>query len=168
MKKSNKKLLIIGHARHGKDTTAELLKELYGYTFESSSVAASKIFLFETLKGKYNYDTIEECFEDRINHRAEWHTLIANYNTPNKAALAAKILETSDIYVGMRSDVECIECLNQGIFNLIIGVWDYRKDLEHKGSFDINIWERSDIIIPNCGTLADLRQKIILLAPLFV
>ena len=75
-----KTLLIVGHARHGKDTVAEYLRELFGYNFESSSQAASRIFLFDALKEKYGYESPEDCFEDRVNHRAEWHDLIVEYN----------------------------------------------------------------------------------------
>ena len=34
---ANPKLLIIGHARHGKDTVAEILRDTHGYDFVSSS-----------------------------------------------------------------------------------------------------------------------------------
>lgn len=163
-----KKLLIIGHARHGKDTVAEMLKDSLGYKFESSSVAASRIFLYDVLKEIYGYKSPEECFEDRVNHRAEWHDLICDFNKDDKGALAKEILKDSDIYVGMRSNAECESCLNQGVFDLVIGVWDPRKDLEHKGSFDIDIWQKSDILIPNSGTLEDLRARVEKLKPLLV
>ena len=160
------KLLIIGHARHGKDTVAQELKDLYGYTFESSSVVASRIFLYDTLKEKYGYTSPEQCFEDRANHRAEWHDLICEYNKDDKARLAKDILKNADIYVGMRSDEECEECLRQGVFDLVIGVFDPRKPLEPRDSFNINIWDRSDIIIPNHQGLAELRNRILKLEPL--
>lgn len=163
-----KNLLIIGHARHGKDTVAEILNVEYGYNFESSSVAASRIFLYAALKNKYGYQSFDECFEDRLNHRPEWYDLICKYNLEDKARLAKDILKTSNIYVGMRSNVEVEECLKQGIFDLIIGVYDYRKSEEHKGSFDINIWEKSDLIIPNSGTLEDLKNRILKLSTLFI
>ena len=92
-----KKLLIIGHARHGKDTVAEFLKELFGYTFKSSSVAASEIFLYDSLKAKYDYMDPIQCFEDRVNHRQEWHNLICDYNKEDKARLAKGILANSDM-----------------------------------------------------------------------
>lgn len=161
-----KRLLIIGHARHGKDTFAEYLQEIYGFTFKSSSQAAADIFIYDTLKDKYGYTSSEECFEDRVNHRKEWHDLICAYNTPDKARLAKEILSTSDIYIGMRSNAEVEECLRQNVFDLVIGVYDYRKDEEDKSSFDINIWERADIVIPNSGTLNDLRNRVVKLQPM--
>lgn len=153
-------ILLIGHGQHGKDTAAGYFKELFGYKFESSSIAASRIFLFDILKEKYGYKDEMECFEDRINHRKEWHDLICEYNKDDKARLAKEILKDSHLYVGMRSDEECKECLKQGLFSWVIGIYDYRKPLEGTGSFDINIWERSDIIIPNSSTPEDLKERI--------
>lgn len=163
-----KKLLIIGHARHGKDTVAEMLRDKFGYVFQSSSYAAAKIFLFDALKDKYGYTTFSECFEDRVNHRAEWHDLICEYNKTDKARLAMDIMEYSDIYVGMRSDTELQQCLRLGIFDMVIGVYNPREPLEPASSFDIDIWKHSDIIIPNSGTLQDLEQRILLLKNILI
>lgn len=156
----NKKFLIIGHMRHGKDTVADMLKEILGLTFESSSVAASRIFLFDVLKDQYGYKTPEECFKDRVNHRQEWHDLICEFNKNDKALLAKAILAKSDIYVGMRSNEEIIECKSQGVFDLVIGVFDPRKPLENPTSFDVDLWKECDLIIPNAGTLEDLERKV--------
>ena len=156
-----KKLLIIGSARHGKDTTAEFLKDLYGYDFKSSSQAAADIFLYDLLKDKYGYKTSEECFEDRVNRRAEWYDAICEYNREDKARLAKEILKTSNVYVGMRDPDEIEECIKQGLFDFIIGVYNPRIPEEDKSSFRINIWEKSDVVLPNAGTLDDLKKKVI-------
>jgi hypothetical protein len=161
-----KRILLIGHARHGKDTTAEMLQEIYGYSFKSSSQAAADIFIYETLKDKLGYKTSVECFEDRVNHRKLWHDLICEYNLEDKARLAKEILKTSSMYVGMRSNAEIDACLEQGLFDFVIGVYNYRIPEEPKDSFDINLQERSDFIIPNSGSLNDLRNRIIKLKPL--
>jgi hypothetical protein len=161
-----KKVLIIGSARHGKDTVAEIMKDLFDYTFESSSVAAARIFLFEALKGKYGYRTFNQCFEDRVNHRKEWHDLICEFNKDDKARLAKEIMKESDMYVGMRSNAEISECLRQGVFDIIIGVYNPHLPEESKESFDINLWEMADIVIPNAGTIHDLGNKVALLGPL--
>lgn len=161
-----KKLLIIGHKRHGKDTVAEFLMKHFGYTFESSSQAASRIFLFDALKEKYGYKTPEECFEDRVNRRAEWYDLICEYNKKDKTALAREIMKESGMYVGMRSNIEVEECLSQDIFDLVIGVYDPRKPLEDVDSFNIDMWEKADIIIPNGASLSELERKVKLLKPI--
>lgn len=150
------KILIIGHAGHGKDTFANILFDLYGLNFKSSSFAAAEIFIYDILKDIYGYKNMDECFIDRVNHRAEWYDLIDVYNLKDGARLAKKLLEDSDIYVGMRSDREIKACKEQKIFDLVIGLYDPRKPEESKKSFKINLWENSDIIIPNSGTIPDL------------
>lgn len=157
----NIKLLILGHARHGKDTFAEILNEEFGLKFESSSKAAADIFIYDVLKDKYGYKTPEECFEDRVNHRGEWHELICDYNIDDKAKLAKSILERADCYVGMRSRYEIEECLNQKLFDLIIWVdASDRLPLESSDSFNIDI-SNADVIIPNNGTYEEFRDKVI-------
>jgi dephospho-CoA kinase len=153
-------LLIIGHARHGKDTVAQMIKDMFGFSFVSSSQAAADIFIYQRLKDKYGYSTPQECFEDRVNHRAEWHDLICEYNFEDKARLAKAILKRADIYVGMRSNEEIQECIRQGLFDYIIGVYDPRKPHEAKDSFNINLFEEADLIIPNGGSLGLLESKV--------
>lgn len=162
----HKKLLIVGHARHGKDTAAEMIQDQFGFSFESSSQTASRIFLFDKLKKKYGYKTPEECFEDRGKHRTEWYNEIYAYNKTDRARLAKDIIANADIYVGMRDTDEINECRKQGVFDMVIGVFDPRKDLEPSASFNINLWEVSDIIISNAIGLTELRNKIKLLEPL--
>ena len=136
----NKKILILGHARHGKDTFAEILRDQFGLKFKSSSVAASEIFLYDTLKEKYGYTSPEECFEDRVHHRQEWHELIVDYNKDDRARLAKDILKDADCYVGMRSGLEIDECKKQGLFDIIVWVdASERLPLEPKESFNIDL-----------------------------
>lgn len=154
------KLLIIGHCRHGKDTVAEMIRDMFGLTFQSSSQAAADIFIYDRLKDKYGYKTPEECFEDRMNHRAEWHDLICDYNKDDKARLAKDIIEMDDIYVGMRSDAEIQECVKQGLFDYVIGVYDPRKPHEPKDSFNIDLFIEADLIIPNGSSLGELESRV--------
>jgi len=154
------KILLVGHKRNGKDTVAQMITDEIGLKFQGSSMAAAKIFIYDELKEKYNYKSFEECFEDRMNHRAEWHDLICDYNIDDKSRLAKEILKDSDIYVGMRSNAELEECQRQGIFDLIIGVYDPRKEEEPKDSFDIDIWKWCDFIIMNNSDLETLQKRV--------
>jgi len=154
------KLLIVGHARHGKDTVADMIKQHFGLEHKSSSEAAAEIFIYDVLKKKYGYKTPKECFEDRVNHRKEWHDLICEYNKDDKARLGKGIMEHADIYVGMRSSAEIRECIRQNLFDYVVAVYDPRKELEPKDSFDIDIWTDADVVIPNGGDLWDLRVKV--------
>ncbi len=154
------KILIIGSARHGKDTVAAYIREFTGMQFESSSEAAARIFLYDTLKEKYGYENIQQCFEDRVNHRKEWHDLIVEYNKEDRTRLAKEILKTSDIYVGMRSDTEIQECKNQGLFDYVIGVYNPNRPIESEESFDVDLWDNSDFLVWNDGTLEDLKEEV--------
>jgi dephospho-CoA kinase len=154
-------LLFVGHGRHGKDSMAEIMQEYFGLKFKSSSQAAAEIFIYDELKGKYGYKTPEECFEDRVNRRAEWHDLICEYNKEDKAKLAKGILEHADCYVGMRDSREIKECIKQGLFDLIIWIdASKRLPLESKDSFNIDIND-ADIIIDNNGTFEEFKEKVI-------
>jgi len=155
------KLLIIGHARHAKDTMAEILQEEFGLRFKSSSEAAAEIFIYDLLSQKYGYTTPFECFEDRVNHRAEWHQLICDYNIQDKARLAKGILNQADCYIGMRDSKEIKECIKQELFDLIIWVdASERLPLEDVSSFNITKAD-ADIIIDNNGTFEEFKERVI-------
>lgn len=163
MKKNNKnkfpRLLIIGSARHGKDTLAEIFSEHFGLKFKSSSLAAAEIFIYDELKDKYGYTSPEECFEDRINHRPEWYEMICSYNEQDRAKLAKGILKSADCYVGMRDRGEILECIHQGLFDLIIWVdASKRLPLESPDSFNIDS-SCADIIIENNSTYEEFVEK---------
>lgn len=160
MEKTTTKLLVIGSARHGKDTFAELLNEEFGLKFKSSSQAAADLFIFDELKNKYNYETSEQCFEDRVNHRAEWYNMICDYNKEDLAKLAKGILTITDCYVGMRDRNEITECVKQGLFDLIIWV-DASERLPVEGSDSFNIDKScADIIIDNNGTFEEFKTRV--------
>ena len=82
------KIIVLGYARHGKDSVCELLAR-HGYTFKSSSLFACEKVVYPALKDKYGYESIEACYQDRVNHRKEWFDLIAQYNTPDLTKLGA-------------------------------------------------------------------------------
>jgi len=153
------KILIIGHMRSGKDTLAELFQQHFGLTFMSSSQASTEFFLYDQLKNKYGYNSPEECFNDRVNHRDEWYLAICDYNKDNRARLANDILSKTDCYVGMRDKAEFDECVKQKLFDLIIWVdASKRLPLEPGTSFNINISD-ADIIVENNGTYEEFVEK---------
>lgn len=157
----NKKLLIIGCARSGKDTFGEIMRDNFGLTFMSSSQAAANIFIYDKLKKLYNYKTPEECFVDRMNRRKEWYELICDYNKDDKAKLAKEILKISDCYIGMRDRREIKECMKQKIFDIVIWIdASNRVPLEDKSSFNIDK-TCADIIIENNTTFYDFKEKVV-------
>ena len=85
--------------------------------------------------------------------------MIKDYNFFDQARLAKNILEHNDMYVGMRSKEEFDKCIEDGIFDMIIGVYDPNKSLEPKESFDIDLFSSSDFIIPS-GDLIKTKRKV--------
>ncbi len=154
------KLLIIGHGRHGKDTVCEILRDHYGFSFESSSQFCSKLFIFNMLKERYNYATEEECYADRHNHRAEWYNAICEYNVPDAARLGRDIFSEHDIYCGLRNKKEYHAMKNTGVFDYAI--WVDRSDflpLEDESSMTLKQW-MADFTVDNNGTLAELEFNV--------
>jgi hypothetical protein len=153
-------LLILGHKEHGKTTLAEMICKHTGLTFEDSSMAAARIFIYNALKDKYNYKSFEECFTDRRNHRKEWFDLITEYNREKETRLAREILSGANIYVGMRREEELIASIDEGLFDVIIGIFDPYKALESKESNTADVFQYSDFIIWNNAGLYNLEQKV--------
>lgn len=154
------KLLIIGHGRHGKDTAAEHWYNKFQMNYKSSSLAAAEIFIFDELRAKYNYNTFEECYNDRHNHRAEWYNLIVDYNKNDKCRLAKDIMKTTTCYVGMRDRDEIIACVDNKIFDLVIWVDASRRlPPEPSDSFNIDV-DLADFRIDNNNTLFEFISKL--------
>lgn len=160
-------ILIIGHARHGKDTLANMMAQTFGYGFTSSSMMACHLFIYDKLKDKYGYESKKQCFDDRVNHRAEWHDLICEYNEEDGARLAKEIMKKCNLYVGMRSDKELKACEEQKVFDLVLGVFDPRKPLEKEDSFNIDFWNAAHVVIPNAGSIEDLFRHMMKAMRLF-
>ena len=153
--------MVIGHGRHGKDTVCEILRDLYRYSFDSSSQFCSKLFIYDMLKEKYNYANEEECYADRHNHRAEWYNAICDYNAYDPAKLGKEIFKVNDIYCGLRNKAEFFAMKNTGVFDYAI--WVDRSDhlpLEAKSSMNLEPW-MADYVIDNNSTLSLLKSNVV-------
>ena len=147
------KIMICGHARHGKDQLCEFM----GITYRSSSEVAIDAVIWDAMG--HNYSSKEECFEDRVNHRTEWYNLIKEFNTPDRTRLAREILSTNDVYCGIRDREEFLQARAEGLFDLAIWVdASKRMPLEPAKSISLKATD-CDIIIDNNGTLDELRSK---------
>jgi hypothetical protein len=97
------KILIIGHKNHGKTTAAKFIADLVGLKYADSSWFCAERVVYPVLKDRYGYTSVEECYKDRDNHRAEWYELIAAVNADDPANLTNQILAENDIYCGLRN-----------------------------------------------------------------
>jgi hypothetical protein len=183
------KLLVLGHARHGKDTVAEVLQQEYGFTFTSSSLFCAEHVIWEgihnpdhtlanhrdagepgmsadsletelSMMRDQNYADAEACFKDRGNFRTAWFSLIAAYCHPERERLAREIFAENDIYVGIRNKREFRAAVNAGIVDLTIWVdASERVDQEPMASCTVEPW-MADVTIDNNGTEDELHRNI--------
>jgi hypothetical protein len=167
------KLMIIGHARHGKDTVAEQLQKRYRMKFVSSSVwCAENIMMSAFLKkakatpdksrssgcAEFPYGSVKECFEDRVNHREFWHKTIAEYCEADLPRVGLQILDANDIYVGCRNFREFEALKACAAFDFSIWV-DASKRLppEDERSMGLFPWQ-ADYILDNNGTIEQMAK----------
>ena len=151
------KLMIVGHGRHGKDTFADGFRER-GWLCKDSSYASAEIFLFDELKDSMGYRTVQECWEDRHNHRPLWFRMISEYNSIDNCRLMRGIYEHNDIYVGIRSRQELLVGIAQRLIDLVI--WVERPGCSPESGESMNIRRSdSDIVVYNDGSLEALRRK---------
>ena len=116
------KLLIIGHARHGKDSLAEKIRDKMGLAFTSSSIFVGEECIWPSW-GMERYKTFDDMFADRVHYRKTWADLISAYNTPDKTRTAKTMLDRGyDMYVGMRRADEFHACQAIKLFDHIIWV----------------------------------------------
>lgn len=161
------RLLILGYARHGKDSVAELLHSKYGFKFTSSSEFVGREIIWETW-GKIRYPSFEDMFADRVNWRRQWMEMISLFNTPDKAKTARTMLERGyDMYVGMRRMDEL--CASRHLFNHVIWVDRSRYLPPETGSMDITRENAMpDFVIDNNGSLDELEMEVDRLATLIL
>jgi len=158
------KLLVIGHARHGKDTVCEKLRDEYGFKFMSSSMfCAEKVVMPHMNENGHHYINAGECFEDRVNHRKTWFDAIVQYNSDDQSRLGREMLEEYDVYCGMRSRSELHACRNAGLFDAIIWVdGSKRKSPESQDSCTVEEW-MADFTLDNNGSQQDLTRNLAVL-----
>ena len=154
------KLMILGYARHGKDTVADILSTSLGLTKEDSSQFAGKQVMLPYFATKgVIYPSWEECYADRVNHRQEWFEQIKAYNTPDEARLAREIFAVSDIYVGIRRKEEFEAVKREGLFQYSIWVDRSKHAQPEPTTSNTMAKEMADYVIDNNGTLEELRIK---------
>ena len=154
------KIFILGHGRHGKDTMAEQLKEDWGVRFADSSYFMADRVVKGILESEYDikYDTAQECWEDRHNHRPKWYRIISAYNGTDPTKLSRAIFAENSIYVGIRNRDEFLAARKLAD----ISVWvDASRRLPPEPNNSMTILrEDADIVIENNGSLIEFQEKV--------
>ena len=153
------KIFIVGHGRHGKDTVAEFLREQYGLTFESSSYFCAEHVVKPYLEENYGlkYHSVQECFDDRSNHREEWYRAIRTFNEENESRLSSSIFSKYDMYVGIRDRTEFLA--SKHLSDLAIWVDAFKRVPTADPTCKILPID-CDTIIDNNGTEEELKNKL--------
>ena len=162
-----KKILLIGHGRHGKDTVAEILRDYHGMSFRSSSNWAAEHVIYPAImetagsmvtSGRDWRWFYEHRHEDKYPFcgRQFWFDTMLKYNKrEGGSAIARGVLAEVDCYVGMRSRYEFDAAVDEGLFDLVIWVDRSEHCPPERGSMELTP-EDAHIIIDNNGTLRDL------------
>lgn len=153
---SSQKCLVIGHARHGKDTAGQMVADATGQPWVSSSEFCAQKAVFPLVADLY--PDWRACFEDRDNHRQLWFHAIAAYNLRPGPMLAEQILEGHGIYVGMRRRAEFEQVRH--LFDVVLWV-DAAKRLppEPDSSMELTAAD-ADVVLDNNLDESHMRTQI--------
>lgn len=159
------KLLILGRARHGKDTAAEYLRARWGVSFQSSSLTAARVILpvlnaARELAGAPPYIDEQHAFNDRQAPRMRelWKRSISLYNAADKTALAREILKDSDCYVGMRALDEYEATRHLFDHMLWIDAGGRVSEVDETMGIELDWWGMR--VIDNSESLASLYEQL--------
>lgn len=166
-KPGHPKILVIGYARHGKDTVAEMLRDGYGLTFTSSSMFCAENIMLpyfrekERQPGSPVYPDALACFNDRGAHRAEWYEQIRAYNSGDEARLAREITASHDLYCGMRSAEELEACRRANIFDAVIWVDASKRGIPPEPASSCTVTpSMADYVLDNGGSLEETKRNL--------
>jgi hypothetical protein len=153
-------VMIVGHARHGKDTVAEYLRDRWAFNFTSSSWIIAEELAFEALSDSEGYRTVEECYRDRANHRSKWYDMVEAYCRDDPTAFGRLVYSQSEIYCGLRSRREFHALRNANVFD--VSIWVDRSDHlgpEPRSSMTLEPW-MADYFIDNNESLENLYKRV--------
>jgi hypothetical protein len=130
-----------------------MLTDLLNLRFKSSSDFVNEKAVFPVLSKLHGYETLEECYEDRVNHRPEWFNLLRAYNGEDPARLGRELFAEYDVYCGLRNREEFQAMKRAGLFDLVIWVdASERLPLETSDSMELCVGD-ADIVIDNNADL---------------
>ena len=115
------KIGICGYGEAGKDTAALYLASITGKKYIcGTSVWAAPMVFKEIRRRGYGacYQTAQQAWEDRRNHRQLWYDIITDYNANDPAQLYKDCLAEQDFLTGLRHKHELQACKEAGLCSL--------------------------------------------------
>ena len=153
-------LAISGDSRAGKDTIAGLIRNIVGIPYVHSTSYAAALLIWADIQSEHDcrfpmtlphYETMEELYADRVNHRRFWADWIDNYNRKNQQGIGLYLLSCSQgnqILTGIRKTKEILLCQERKLVDLTI--WVHRPGNPRDSTQEYGS-ELCDIIIENQG-----------------
>jgi len=139
-----KKLIINGHARHGKDYLAAAVSEELGLVH----LNASMYFAEKYVEPAFNYGCVELAYKDRVNKRALWYEMMRMHDWQQN------FMQLSDVFTGHRNIEEhqemhkTLDCL------AVFVVWS-EKPWEDPSSCQWQDWKdiyaNHDLVLTHSG-----------------
>jgi hypothetical protein len=103
------------------------------------------------------YDSLEECYEDRVNHRMDWYEAIRSYNKEDESKLSRAIFAKYDMYVGIRSRIEFLEARHFSDLSIWVEASERWPDIDPTCKI---LKADCDIIVDNNGTIEELYGRL--------
>lgn len=150
-----RKLVIIGHAGHGKTTVSKVMAKLYNYRLKDPTDFIAEHIMVKNGYYRNFYDAL--YYKD--SEREKWFKAVETYNLSDNTRLVSNIFEHSDIYAGIRKYEELEDVKKK--FNPIV-IWVENKNVkpEPETSCTVKI-EQADFVINNPGTLNELYKDVV-------
>lgn len=151
------KLNINGYAQHGKDTVADMFVRVGKLIKLNASHFIAYDIMHLTDLGPY--ESLQECYEDRVNHRATWYDFIRERNADMPNYYVEKCLEGGDMFVGHRNRSEFE--LSKDMFDATIWVDASERGLpkEDISSCDLDVTGH-DFVINNGRSLEWTEEQV--------
>jgi len=131
------KLIINGHAQHGKDFFADRVADMLGLRKLNASMWFAEKVLMPAFPSEYA--CVEQAYQDRVNHRSLWYEMM------RMGDWQARFMEVSDIFCGHRNIEEHQQMVaDTGAFR----IWVNWVDKPHEPAASSQ-WQNPDDIMIN-------------------
>jgi len=116
-------IAFLGHGRCGKDTAAVYFEQISGLKYGGSTSSVVLPLISCALRQDSDF-----AWKDRHNNREFWFRWCNELRRQDSTMLAKMNLSRGDICVGLRSDIELVNCLDGGVIDLPVWISNSRVE----------------------------------------
>lgn len=153
-----KRVLFVGHGRHGKDTACETLAQATGW----KNAGTTSVYLTELVVAELRrvgiYARPEDAYAERHQNRDLWRRVGDEARSQNQAFLVKAALCCGQITGGCRDWPEICAVRAESLVDLIVWV-DASKRLPLDPTMSFGP-EQADLIVDNNGSIGDFKLHI--------